>query len=291
MHFYADVRALASSVVDYVVDGLCAGQGVVLIAEPAHATAFRESLAAGGVDVGESVHVLDASATLARFMDGGMPDPARFAEVVGGALREASKGHAGVRAYGDMVESLWRQGNVVGALALEELWNHLGRELPLSLYCAYQDTLAAAAIETDLDKTCRLHSAVVADGTLKARQSSLAHFHAGGSAPAAARRFALGELQAGAGVDLKDSVALILSELATNAILYGGGEFSVAVTPLAHAVRISVQDPSPELPVVRDATGMDRTGRGLQLVAALSREWGADRRCDGKTVWAELDLP
>lgn len=290
MHLYADDRALASSVVDYVIDGLCGGQGVVLIAHPAHATAFRECLAAGGVDAGEGVQVLDASATLELFMDGGSPDPARFVEVVGGALRAASKGRAGVRVYGEMVESLWRQGNVVGAFALEELWNQLACELPFSLYCAYHDSLAAGATETDLDKTCRLHSAVVADGSLKTRHSALAHFHAGGSAPAAARRFVLGELQAGADSDLTDDVALILSELATNAILYGGDEFSVAVTPLAHAVRISVQDPSPELPVVRDATGTGRTGRGLQIVAALSREWGAERRCDGKTVWVELDL-
>lgn len=291
MHFYADDRALASSVADYVIDGLCAGQGVLFIAQPTHATAFRDCLAAGGVDAGDSVHVLDASATLERVMDDRLPDPERFAEVVGGALREASEGRSGVRAYGEMVESLLRQGNVVGAFALEELWNELACELPFSLYCAYHDDLAAGATEMDLDETCRLHSAVLADGTLKTRHSALAHFHAGGSAPAAARRFVLGELQAGADTEVTDNVALILSELATNAILYGGDEFSVTVTRLGHAVRISVQDPCPELPIVREATRTDRTGRGLQIVAALSRTWGVEPRCDGKAVWAELHLP
>ena len=36
-----------------------------------------------------------------------------------------------------MVAVLWKEGNFVAALQLEELWNELQRRTPFSLFCAY----------------------------------------------------------------------------------------------------------------------------------------------------------
>lgn len=101
VHFYADDDALAWSVADYAAEGLDAGEAAVLIAEPAHLGAIRHALRARGVDPdagpARGIHLLDAAAIHARFMEGGRPVPERFGDAVGGVWQSASLGHAGVR--------------------------------------------------------------------------------------------------------------------------------------------------------------------------------------------------
>lgn len=196
VHFYADDFELAASIARYAADGLDAGEALVVIAKPAHIASVRDALVAIDVDPDASnVHMFDAAATLRQFMEDGLADRDRFAEVVGGTLRAAGEGRTGVRAYGEMVEILWERGDVTGALALEGLWNDLAREVSFSLYCAYQENVVARGVEVALDEACRLHSAVVADGTHRSRQSASAHFDASDDAPAEARAFVLGELR------------------------------------------------------------------------------------------------
>jgi hypothetical protein len=82
---------------------------------------------------------LDAHDTLARFMYGGRPDPEAFDRVIGDKVRDMlSRRHANaIYAYGEMVGVLWKDGNDVGAVELEQLWNALLDDLPASLYCGY----------------------------------------------------------------------------------------------------------------------------------------------------------
>jgi anti-sigma regulatory factor (Ser/Thr protein kinase) len=292
VHFYSDDYALASSVAEYALEGLGRGEGVVLITEPSHLEAVRRAFAARGTDpdagVENGVRLLDAGTVLDRVMVDGRPAADRFAETVGGALQSALGRHAGVRVYGEMVDKLWRAGDVTGALALEELWNELARELPFTLYCAYRDSLVAGATdETALDATCRLHSSVVGDGALTPRTSTGRRFSADDTAPAAARAFVLAVLQSQDAV-LVETAVLVVSELATNAIRHGGTAFSVTVSSLAHGVRIAVSDGHREPPVPRTFSEADPGGRGLHIVDALCRDWGTTRRYDGKVVWAEL---
>ena len=85
-----------------------------------------------------------------------------------------------------------------------------------------------------------------------------------------------------------DTVALLVSEIATNALVHGEGKVRVRVRPTATGLRVEVHDDSPSLPARRRATPMDEGGRGIALVEALSSGWGADRTGQGKTVWFEL---
>ncbi len=315
VHFYADEDALAASVTEYALAGLVRGEGVVLIAEPEHLETVRRALVAGRARAGSGrgaragsgrdesagsgggagpepdIRLLDADDVLDRVMVDGRPVPELFAEVVGGALQSTLVGRAGVRAYGEMVDKLWRDGNVTGALAVEELWNELAHELPFTLYCAYRDILVAGdtnEAETAVDATCRLHSTVVGDGALARRTSACRRFAADDSAPAAARAFVLAALRAH-GTPLADTAALVVSELATNAVRHGRTGFTVTVSALARRVRIAVGDGRPEFPVLRECSETAPGGRGLRIVDALSREWGTTRRFEGKVVWAELD--
>jgi hypothetical protein len=83
--------------------------------------------------------VLDAEETLSTFMKDGVPDPLAFRMTVGGVLDLATAGrpNATVRAYGEMVDCLWKQGAVDAAIRLEMLWNQLADTRAFSLLCGY----------------------------------------------------------------------------------------------------------------------------------------------------------
>ncbi|MEV5656089.1 ATP-binding protein [Streptomyces sp. NPDC052291] len=89
-------------------------------------------------------------------------------------------------------------------------------------------------------------------------------------------------------------VALLVSELATNALIHGslrGRLFRVHLTVTGGAIRIEVSDPRGErLPGLRAADPDECYGRGLVLVDALADRWGVEPRTVGKTVFAELAL-
>ncbi|MFF4465256.1 SpoIIE family protein phosphatase [Streptomyces mirabilis] len=86
------------------------------------------------------------------------------------------------------------------------------------------------------------------------------------------------------------TVELIVSELVTNAISYGDGPIRLRL--IQHQVlTCEVSDSSTSHPRPRQPHIIDENGRGLFLVAQLSRRWGSRSATDGKVVWAEQDLP
>ncbi|MFI6155058.1 ATP-binding protein [Kitasatospora sp. NPDC051170] len=99
--------------------------------------------------------------------------------------------------------------------------------------------------------------------------------------------------------DLAGDVKLVLSELATNAVVHGcAGAGANAVLGAAlgltegGALRVCVGDPGPGRPVCRAADGEAVGGRGLALVLAVADRFGVDSLAGGgKSVWAEFDLP
>lgn len=91
--------------------------------------------------------------------------------------------------------------------------------------------------------------------------------------------------------DSVDIVTLLVSEVATNAVLHGSGP-SIRVRVLNHGerLRVDVFDGSPVLPVQRRTALTAEDGRGLALVEAFAFQWGADALPDGKTTWFEIDV-
>jgi len=82
-------------------------------------------------------------------------------------------------------------------------------------------------------------------------------------------------------------VAVVLGELLTNAFRHARPPFTARVTvpPLGQVMRVEVQDGSAQ------HTSQWTLGRGLLVVRDLSRNWGVERRSDGKIAWAEVPLP
>jgi anti-sigma regulatory factor (Ser/Thr protein kinase) len=95
------------------------------------------------------------------------------------------------------------------------------------------------------------------------------------------------------------AVALVVAELAANAVLHGrvpGHDFGlrVALDTAAGLVRVEVADAAsakrpPAAPPPSVPEG--ESGRGLLLVDTLAVRWGsAPRHPLGKTVWAEVAI-
>jgi serine/threonine-protein kinase RsbW len=86
-----------------------------------------------------------------------------------------------------------------------------------------------------------------------------------------------------------EDALLLASELATNAVRYGIGDFTVAVVRLDAVLRVEVCDRSPVRPTMAPPRGdADDGGRGLRIVDAVALEWGTEPRSAGKAVWFTL---
>jgi serine/threonine-protein kinase RsbW len=90
-----------------------------------------------------------------------------------------------------------------------------------------------------------------------------------------------------------DDAELVLSELAGNAVRYGGGEMTISVTAGARWARLSATDmgnaAAKESAWFDEMDDFEERGWGLLIVNALATRWGYDRTLDGRhTLWAEL---
>lgn len=93
-----------------------------------------------------------------------------------------------------------------------------------------------------------------------------------------------------------DPAALVVAELAANAVVHGrvtGRDFRLTLYAVAGTLRIEVTDTRGDrLPRVGDADPDGASGRGLLLVDALADRWGVMPGLPPrKTVWAEIALP
>jgi anti-sigma regulatory factor (Ser/Thr protein kinase) len=118
-----------------------------------------------------------------------------------------------------------------------------------------------------------------------------AHFPAGRSSIPRARRFARAAIE-GATEELAATIALIVSELATNSVRHAASSFDVRIERFGDHIRIEVEDDGDGQPVMRSPGVRATSGRGLQIVQALADDWGVLAKPDppGKTVWATISV-
>jgi anti-sigma regulatory factor (Ser/Thr protein kinase) len=83
---------------------------------------------------------------------------------------------------------------------------------------------------------------------------------------------------------------LLVSELASNAVIHAGSALRLSLLLSGERIRIEVADRSRTLPELRPRASGGAGGWGLRLIDQLSTRWDAERRLDGKVVWAELEL-
>lgn len=80
-------------------------------------------------------------------------------------------------------------------------------------------------------------------------------------------------------------VALVISELVTNSVRYGGGSeaISVEVEASESRIRVEVTDQGPGFSKTDKRNG----GMGLDIVERIADRWGVDNR-GGCRVWVEI---
>jgi signal transduction histidine kinase len=164
--FYEDEVFLVESVTRFVEAGVRDGEGAIVIATRAHIDALADHVddasLLDGVESGRVV-LLDAQNTLAQFMVGGVPDRRQFRRCVASAVDSSRRaGARRVRAFGEMVDLLWKGGARQAAIRLEELWKEICVEQRISLLCAYaMDNFSGHEDGAQFAAICARHDRVI----------------------------------------------------------------------------------------------------------------------------------
>jgi hypothetical protein len=303
VQFYGHDEELADGVAGYLLGALNRGDVAIVIATATHRRDFEARLEQAGIDLAAArasgaYLAMDAAGTVREFMAADRLDHAGFNQVVGQLIRRAGAGGRAVRAYSEMVALLWDHGLVNAAAQLEVMWDELARLDAFSLFCGYRaDSVTRDAYLDAFAEVCRLHrevvggpsSAAVAGGVLGAVRT----FAFSRDAPAAARHFAVataGRWGAGNMADnMADDVALVVTELAANAVRHARSGFTVILSARRNVLRIAVRD---ACPVPAEGSGPALAPaplHGLGAVDAMANRWGVESLgSSGKTVWVEL---
>jgi hypothetical protein len=166
VQFYEDENIIIDNVSYLAVRTLAAGDSVVVVATESHRSKLRQRLAHRGIPLDALIEcgrcvMIDAAEALSKFMVGGAPDEAKFAELIGRVIRDAARKSTSnfVFAFGEMVALLCADGHSKAALRLEQLWNSLAQQERFSLYCAYSlDSLGRAPDADALLQICDEHA-------------------------------------------------------------------------------------------------------------------------------------
>jgi hypothetical protein len=320
VHFYHSKEELATQAGGYLAEAIQSGGVAIVIASEKHHLAFERRLAEAGIDVSAARAsgawlVVDAEEALSQFTVNDKPEVGRFDAVIGKLIRQAVGSGRPVRAYGEMVAMLWEAGLLTAAIELEELWNELIRKEKFALLCAHPaGSVAGEPHSAAFTEVCRLHAAIVDEapdgdaglGESGLGEAGLGEAGLGKASPAAeqawtfpaalesaraARHVMTAALEQSGSPQLTDDAALVVTELATNAVVHAHSGFRVTLALQQDVIRISVHDDQP-LPAVdgTDAIAVlpAKPLHGLGAVAALATRWGAEPTGSGKHVWAEL---
>ena len=297
VHFYRRDDELIEGVAGYLGAAVAAGGIAVVAATPAHSLAFTARLAEAGLDAAAAqlsgaLVTVDADAAVRRFTVAGQVERAAFGAGAGQVLRDAVATGRPVRVFGEMVSLLWEAGHVNAALELESLWNELAAEIPFTLYCAYPQQLMASHRDA-FAEVLRLHGgatirpvAVAPPGGQADRAGVTRTFPATREAPRAARHFVLRTLGDWDKEAFAEDAAMVVTELATNAVMHAESRFTVSLSGAGDALRISVGDAGPFAgsgPALQPASG-----HGLSLVDTVAAAWDVQPMAGGKAIWAEL---
>jgi len=110
------------------------------------------------------------------------------------------------------------------------------------------------------------------------------------TAPRASRDFVAAALLRWGLGPMVPAASLLASELVTNSTIHAGTDIELSLAWNLGLLRLSVADKSPDLPRQQFPQCVDVHGRGLSVVAALSRAFGVLPTADGgKAVWAVLN--
>jgi MEDS: MEthanogen/methylotroph, DcmR Sensory domain len=171
VRFYDSDKSLCRIVAQFIGEGLAVRQPALVIATAEHRRGILDELHARHFDIvrmhaaGDMV-MLDARKLMSTFIVDGVPDPELFTANATRALARVNRGRKDVtvRAYGELVDLLWKDGFDAAAIQVEMMWNRLARSQAFSLLCGY--SMGSFYKDACVASICEEHTHVVApDGT------------------------------------------------------------------------------------------------------------------------------
>jgi DcmR-like sensory protein len=168
VRFYKDADSLCRIIATFLDEGFKDHQPAVVIGTAAHRALIAQHLTGRGIDVDAlqkkgDLRLIDADALLGTFMVDGMPDPRLFTKALVPVMEEICVGRPKcvIRAYGEMVDVLWKAGQTAAATRLEMLWNDLARTQSFSLLCGY--AMGNFYKDAAVEEICSHHSHTLSD--------------------------------------------------------------------------------------------------------------------------------
>ena len=166
LHIYDDDTSLATTVATFLAPGFASNDAIIAIGTRAHIAAIEQRLRSEGHDVEVALESgrylsMDAEPVIARLLRNGLPTRETFTEVVGRHIERLAERHGNVRAFGEIVSLLWRDGKQTAALRLEDLWNEALGYQPLALVCGYATRTIGTESGAAVKRIAKAHTRII----------------------------------------------------------------------------------------------------------------------------------
>jgi hypothetical protein len=169
VQLYQDEDFYGEAISHFAAEGLVRGESVVLVATQPNWQNIAARLRGKGFDTEAlfrqgQLTLLDADATLAKFMAGNLPDGYLFKPLAKETIARARAGgkFPRVRWWGEMVNILYVEGNTPGSHRLEELFEEVAHEESIAIFCSFlMDKFDPAIYEEVFSNICSTHSHLI----------------------------------------------------------------------------------------------------------------------------------
>jgi len=169
VQLYQDDDFYGEAISHFAAEGFVRGESIILVATKPHWQNISGRLRNKGFDTEQlfrqgQLTLLDADATLPRFMAGNMPDGSIFKPLAKATIEKARAGgkYPRVRWWGEMVNVLYVNGNPQGSHRLEEFFDEVAHEERIAIFCSFlMDKFDPKIYDEAFGNVCRTHSHVV----------------------------------------------------------------------------------------------------------------------------------
>lgn len=168
VQFHESETALVENLTRFLRQGLTAGEPCIIVVAGEHRKALvrrleADRLKAADLERMNKLRLVDARELLSAITVAGRFDKARFhaaADSILASLRPAGDDVA-IRAGGEAVDVLWREGRHDAAMELEALWHEYAAARGVTLLCTYALASFSDARGLDIGDVCAVHTHVL----------------------------------------------------------------------------------------------------------------------------------
>lgn len=181
VQLYQDSDFYSEAISHFAAEGLVRGESIILVATQDNWSRISPRLQSKGFDVPDlfdrgQLTLLDANATLPKFMSGGMPDGTIFKPLARETIQKARCGgrYPAVRWWGEMVNVLYVEGNGTASNRLEEFFDQVAHEETIAIFCSFQmDKYDPQIYDEALGNVCRTHSHLIPTADYSAHRAAV----------------------------------------------------------------------------------------------------------------------